>query len=91
MADEPADVLEVPGRISGHRQQHSRFRFARLGHRDAAPSGLEEVAAAPKRMCQGLARITDGSQVLGEAVEELEEVEFRGWGQHDSGSRETVP
>ena len=91
MADEPADVLEIPGRVSRDRQEQPGLRFAGLGQRDAAPGRLEELAAVPQRMRERLARLTDRSQMLGEAVEELEELEFPGWGQHDSGSGETVP
>jgi hypothetical protein len=82
MADEPADVLEIPGRVFRDRQEQPGRRFAGLGQSDAAPVRLEELATVPQGVRQRLARLADRSEVVGKAVEELEELEFPRWGQH---------
>ena len=93
VTNEPADVLEIPTAIAWHGQKYARFRFARISDGDAASGRLKEDPALPERMPQRLPRLADRPQMPRQLVEELEELEFPGCGQHDSapGSCERPP
>src|SRR5262245_11091209 len=82
VTDEFEDVLQIPGALPRDSEQQLRFRGAWFSHRDAAGRCVKEGARLAERMRQCLARLTDGAQVLGKRVEELEELEFPGGRQH---------
>ena len=76
MADEAADVREIPVVVAGQRQTMRASGSPGSATAMHPLLSLEERAAFAQRERQRLARVAGRPQVLTEGVEKLEELEF---------------
>ena len=83
MPNEAEQKVVIPRHAFGHREKDLRMRAPCLDDSQAAAGSLEEVACAPQGEAERLLRIPHRLEVTGEAIEELEELEFPLLSDHD--------